>query len=130
MKKTLLSILAIFVALNILDFVIHGLILYSAYEATAQLWRPMNEMKIGILYLDRLVVALAFVCIYAGFFAKKSVRNGIEYGFWFGLATAMPMGFGSYSVMPVPLDMALVWFGGTLIAGLTSGVIVGLIIKE
>jgi len=130
MKKTIISILAIFVVLNILDLVMHGLVLSSAYQTTAHLWRLPNEIKVGVLYLVRLVFALAFVCVYVRFFVGKTVRNGIEYGFWFGLATAMSMGFGSYSVMPVPFEMALVWFAGSLIKGLAAGLIAGLILKD
>ena len=40
MKRIVLAVVAVFVAWSALDFVIHGLILASSYEATARLWRP------------------------------------------------------------------------------------------
>jgi hypothetical protein len=74
------------------DFLIHGMLLRSSYEATARLWRPMNEMKMGLLYLTVLIAALAFVSIYSWFITGKRVATGVKYGLWFGLATGISMG--------------------------------------
>src|SRR3972149_8272884 len=115
MKKVILSVLAVFVAWSALDFVIHGVILLSAYQATASLWRPMSEMKMSVLYLSVLIAALAFVCIYWRFFSQKGIATGLEYGFWFWVGVGVPMGYGSYSVMPIPYHMALIWFLGSLV---------------
>ncbi len=130
MKRIALAVLAVFVAWSVLDFVIHGLILKSTYEATAQLWRPMAEMKMGVMYLAVLINALAFVGIYAGFFAERGIASGVKYGLLFGLGTGFSMGFGTYSFMPIPLCLALVWFIGTLVETLVGGVIVGKITSK
>ena len=121
MKRIVLAILAVYVAWSVLDFVIHGLILASSYEATAQLWRPMNEMKTGIMYLVVLINALAFVCIYALLVADKRIGTGVKYGLLFGLGTGVSMGFATYSFMPIPFYMAVAWFVGTLIETLVGG---------
>jgi hypothetical protein len=130
MKRIVLAILAVFVAWSALDFVIHGLILASSYEATARLWRPMNEMKMGVLYLAVLINAVAFVCIYALLVAEKGIGNGVKYGLLFGLGTGFSMGFGTYSFMPIPLYMGVAWFIGTLIETLVGGIIVGSITRK
>jgi hypothetical protein len=130
MKRIVLAILAVFVAWSALDFVIHGLILASSYEATARLWRPMNEMKMGVLYLAVLINAVAFVCIYALLVAEKGIGSGVKYGLLFGLGTGFSMGFGTYSFMPIPMYMAVAWFIGTLIETLVGGIIVGSIIRK
>jgi len=130
MKRIVIAALAVFVAWSVLDFVIHGLILKSTYEATAQLWRPMAEMKMGIMYLAVLMNAIAFVCIYGLFFADKSVQSGLKYGLLFGLGTGVSMGFGTYSFMPIPIFLAVAWLVGTLVETLVGGIIVGSIIRE
>jgi len=130
MKRIVLAVLAVFVAWSALDFVIHGLILATSYEATARLWRPMNEMKMGVLYLAVLINALVFVCIYALLVAEKSIGTGAKYGLLFGLGTGFSMGFGTYSFMPIPLHMAVAWFIGTLVETLVGGIIVGSIIRK
>ena len=50
-KKVVLAIVAVFVLCSVLDFFIHNVLLGSTYEATAELWRPMGEMKIGLMYV-------------------------------------------------------------------------------
>jgi hypothetical protein len=130
MKRIVLAVLAVFVAWSVLDFVIHGLILKSTYEATAQLWRPMEEMKMGVLHLACLINALAFVCIYGLLVSEKSIGTGIKYGLLFGLGTGFSMGFGTYSFMPIPLSLAVAWFVGTLAETLVGGFIVGSIIRK
>jgi hypothetical protein len=130
MKRIVLAVVAVFVAWSAMDFVIHGLILASSYEATARLWRPMNEMKMGVIYLAVLINALAFVCIYALLIAEKGIGSGVKYGLLFGLGTGVSMGFGTYAFLAIPLYMAVAWFIGTLVETLVGGIIVGSIIRK
>jgi hypothetical protein len=130
MKRIVLAVVAVFVAWSAIDFVIHGMILASSYEATARLWRPMEEMKLWVMHLAGLITALAFVCIYALLIAEKGIGSGLKYGLLFGLGTGVSMGFGTYAFLPIPLFMAIAWFVGTLVETLVGGVIVGSIIRK
>jgi len=108
MKRTLLAVLAVFVVWSALDFVVHGLILGSIYATTPQLWRPMDEMKRGLMYVTVLVTAAAFVYIYARFITDKRLNTAMLYGMIFGIGSGIGMGYGTYSVMPIPYSMAFV----------------------
>lgn len=130
MKKIILSVVAVFIAWSIMDYLIHGWILRSSYEATASLWRPMGEMKMGVMYLAVLIASIPFVVIFSRFFSKRGIASGLKYGLWFGLGTGVSMGYGSYSVMPIPYHMAFTWFLGSVIEAAIGGMIVGAIIKE
>jgi hypothetical protein len=130
MKRTVLAVLAVFVTWSVLDFIIHGLILGSAYAATPSLWRPMAEMKTGLMYFKVLVAAAAFVYIYARFIAEKGIKTAVLYGLVFGIGTGISMGYGSYSVMPIPYAMAFVWFAGSVVEGTIGGLVAGLIIEK
>ena len=130
MKKTILAIVAVFIAWAVMDFVIHGVILRSAYAATASLWRPMAEFKTSLMYFSVFVASLTFVLIYSLFFSKKGISTGLKYGVLFGLSAGVPMGYGSYSVMPIPYHMAFVWCFGSIVEATIGGLIVGSIIKE
>ena len=129
MKRYLLAVLAVFVAWSVLDFVIHGLILTSTYAATAQFWRPMAEMKMGLMKAVTIVAAACFTGIYAGLIRPKSTSVGMKFGLLFGLGSGFSMGFGTYSVMPLPVYLAAVWFVGTLLEGIVAGLIVSAIVK-
>ena len=128
-KRILIAIVAIFLTWSVLDFVIHGVLLQSTYEATAALWRPMEEMKMGLMYLVTLLFTSCFVLIYAMLISDKSMAAGIKYGVLFGLAMGVSMGFGSYSYMPIPYTLAFTWFAGSLVESIVAGAIVGAIVK-
>ncbi|KPK27015.1 MAG: hypothetical protein AMK69_11125 [Nitrospira bacterium SG8_3] len=129
-KRILLSIITVFIAWSVLDFLIHGVVLQPTYEATAALWRPMAEMKMGLMRLVTFVFATAFVVIYGFLVSPKSLVTGIKYGVLFGLASGFSMGFGSYSYMPIPLNLAWSWFIGSLVETVAAGAIVGGIIRH
>jgi len=130
MKKTILSILAVFIAWSMMDFVIHGVILRSSYAATAALWRPMGEMKTSLMYFSVFVASSAFVLIYSLYFSQKGITTGLKYGILFGLSAGVPMGYGSYSVMPIPYHMAFTWCFGSVVEAMVGGLIIGSILRE
>jgi len=130
MKKIVVAVLAVFVTWSVLDFIIHGLILGSTYAATPSLWRPMAEMKTGLMYVTVLVAAAAFVYIYTRFIENKGVKTAVLYGLVFGIGTGVPMGYGTYSVMPIPYVMAFVWFLGSVVEATIGGLVAGLIINK
>jgi hypothetical protein len=129
-KRSILAVIAVFVLWQVLDFVIHGLILMKTYEATASLWRPMPEMKMGLMRIVGLVTAIAFVCLYAWLIRDKSVAAGLSYGLIYGLGTGVSMGFGTYCVMPIPLFLAVVWCAGTVVESAFAGLLVGWLVQE
>ena len=128
-KKLILAVVAVFIAWSILDFILHGLLLRSTYEATANLWRPMDQMNMPLMYFVTLVSTVCFVLIYGLLVGQKSLASGIRFGALFGLATGISMGFGSYSYMPIPLTLAWSWFLGSWLEAIVAGAIVGAIVK-
>ena len=129
LKRTIVAVVAVFITYSILDFVIHGLLLQSTYEATAKLWRPMEEMNMLLMYFVTFVYTTCFVLIYAFFVAEKSLLSGVKYGGLFGLAVGMSMGFGTYTFMPIPLSLAWSWFAGTLFELIVTGALAGVLLK-
>lgn len=117
--------MAVFIAWSILDFVLHGVLLRSTYEATASLWRPMDQIDMPLMYFVTLVFTACFVLIYGLLVERKSLAAGIRFGALFGLATGISMGLGSYVYMPIPLTLALSWLFGTWIEVIAAGAIVG-----
>ena len=129
-KRAIWAVVAVFISWSILDFILHGLLLRSTYEATANLWRPMDQMNMPLMYFVTLVISACFVLIYALLVGQKSLASGIRFGALFGLASGIAMGFGSYSYMPIPLTLAWSWFFGSWIEAIAAGAIVGAIVKS
>lgn len=129
-KRAILAVAAVFIAWSILDFVIHGLLLGPTYEATANLWRPMEEMKMSLMHLVNLVYTICFVAIYGFVVSEKSFPMGIKYGALYGLATGISMGFGTYCVQPIPVHLAWTWLIGTFVECIVAGALIGAILKS
>jgi len=129
-KRTIWAVVTVCIAWSILDFILHGLILRSTYQATANLWRPMDQLNMPLMYFVTLIFAACFVLIYGFLVGRKSLATGIRFGALFGLATGISMGFGSYIYMPIPLTLAWSWFFGSWIEAIAAGAIVGAIMKS
>ena len=129
-KKFLLATGAVFVAWELMDWVLHGVLLKSLYAASEQLWRPEAEMKMGLLFVVALIAAAAFTYVYARFFGDKGLKVGALYGLVVGVGAGASMGHGSYAIMDIPYFLALGWFLGTLAECVVGGAIVGAIIKD
>jgi hypothetical protein len=129
-KKVLLAGVAVFIAWEALDLLIHGVLLGSAYAAQPELWRPQAEMKMGVMLAAVLISALAFAALYAYFVRPKSLATAVRFGLVWGIGVGVAMGYGTFAVMPIPNTMALTWFLGTVVQAGVAGAIAGLIIKE
>jgi hypothetical protein len=129
LKRSIAAVIAIFLVWQILDFVIHGVLLMETYSQTAELWRPMQEMKRGLMMVVGLISAVCFVTAYALLVNPKSIASGIKYGLILGLGTGISMGYGTYSYMPIPYHLALSWFVATVVQAVIAGALLGLIVK-
>ena len=130
MKRGILAVAAVFVAWWVLDYLLHMVILSGSYQETAHLWSSQEDMKTGLMLLNSLIIASIFVYIYAKFFARKGTCTGVTYGLLVGISWGISMGYGSYSVMPIPYHMALAWFLGTVVKMTLGGLLLGLIIRD
>jgi len=128
-QRPILAVVAVFLTWSILD-VAHGVLLDPVYQATADLWRPVEEMDLALMYSVSLATAACFVMIYTVVVTRKSLAAGRKLGALFGLASGISMGGGFYGFMPIPLSLAWGWFLGVLINFVLAGALVGAIVKS
>ena len=130
LQRPILAVVAVLLTWWILDFVIHGALLDPIYQATADLWRPMEEMKMALMYSVSPATAACFVAVYTLLVTRKSLAAGLKLGALFGLASGISTGFGFYGYMPIPLSLAWGWFLSILINFVLAGALVGAIVKS
>lgn len=126
-KRFIFATLAVFAAMFVFNWLFHGVYMMPDYEATASLWRPMEEMN--EMFLICLSKQLALAAVITWLFAQNYEGKGIPEGLRFGLAIGVLMGllqFGGYVYMPISFDMALSWLAG----GILLGVILGLVLAR
>ncbi len=128
-KRILFAVIAVFITWSVFEIIMHFVILIDTYQATHYQWRMMGEMKSRLLLFIGLIAAACFVCIYALLVNPKSPVTGLKYGFIFGLGTGV-MRYSMYCFMPIPQDMALIWFIGSLVEACAGGLLTGIIVTE
>jgi len=126
-KRFILAALAVFLSFQVLDFVIHTLILGPTYQATASLWRPEMMSLMWVMWLTGLVLSILFVYIFIRGYENRGIAEGLRFGLLVGLFFSIPGVWNQYVVYPVPLALAVKWFGFSLLEFLIAGVITSLI---
>jgi hypothetical protein len=110
MKKVLVGAVVVFVILEVLDFLIHGVILSPAYAATQNIWRPDMMDKMWILQIVKIVVSFFFALIFAKGYESKGAIEGVRYGLYVGVMLGIGMAYGTYAMIAIPYSLALQWF--------------------
>jgi hypothetical protein len=129
-RKSVIATVIIFILWAIVDFVVHGFILSSAYSETSQLWRLMEDMSPMLIYLVTVMSACVFTAIYTLLIKEKSVFIAVSYGALFGFGGGVSMGYGSYAAMPITSFIANIWFLSALLKYVLAGAVLGIIVKE
>lgn len=129
LKRAIASALGIFIAWTALDLLLHSVVLRSAYEANAHLWRSAEQISTPLVLFVTLVLIAGFVSIYALLVQPKSLKAGLQFGALIGIITGMASGFGTYIHMPIPLVLAWGWLVGGWIKAFVAGAILGILVR-
>lgn len=124
MKKLLIGFVAVFITLEVLDALIHGVILMNTYMAMQNVWRPDMIAKGWILHVVKIITAFFFTLIFSKGYENKGIMEGVRYGFYMGAIIAAGFALGSYASFPIPHRLALEWFLFTLLEYIIAGVVV------
>jgi hypothetical protein len=130
LKRLLASSLLILLVWTMLDVLLHRFLLRQMYEDNPSLWRPFDQMNVGLIYTVTFTLIGTFVVTYWLFVRPKSLTAGIGLGALIGLALGISAGLGTYIHMPIPKALAWGWLIGGWLKGIAAGAIVGAMMKE
>lgn len=122
-KKYVATTIIVFIALQILDFVVHNLLLGSAYERTSALWRPEMTDFMWVMWVTGFIFSAIFVYIFTKGYEDKGIWEGLRYGLLIGILVSFVGSYNQFVVYPIPYYMALYWF----IAGTFEIMILGIV---
>jgi hypothetical protein len=122
-KRFIGASIAVFFAFEIIDAVVHMVILKKAYEALSSIWRPDMISLLWIFHVGSLILAFLFTYIFVKGYENKGILEGVRYGIIIGLFANIPYGFYEYAMFPLPLCLCLQWF----IYGMIEFIICGMI---
>ena len=140
--------LPVFIVLFALGYVIHHIWLMPIYEATAAMWRPMDQMKEMFPWLIGYYAALSILISFLFCKVKKAkmaacaadgsegeckiggkhcpIKFGICFGSIIGLLLGVQSG-AAWIFQAIPGDLAVKWLIGWVIQGVAAGVVLALI---
>jgi len=125
-KKFWTGFVAVFVSMEILMFLIHGVMLESAYQATKDVWRPDMMSLMWIYHVLAVIGSFFFTLIFSKGYEGKGIMEGVRYGLYVGIWMSSGMAYGSYSMINIPYSLALQWF----FYGLAEYVIYGVVLAK
>jgi len=129
MKRFMLAFVATFIFVFLFEGLWHGVLMTPLYEATEEVWRPPAESSMAFLTLSQLLYSLLIAYI----FTRNYQANGIAEGLRFGLLMGLLVGsiqLGTYSYLPIPLSITLLWVLAEVLKGIGAGVILSLTYDE
>ena len=94
------------------------------------MWRPFDQMNVGLIYLVTFTLIGTFVGTYWLLVRPKSLGAGIGLGAFVGLELGISSGLGTYIHMPIPQALAWGWLIGGWLKGIAAGAVVGALIKQ
>jgi len=128
-KKFWLAFVVIFIVWNVLNYLIHGVILGSAYmsEAVMKVMRPDMMSKMWIFYVVSFIQSFFLVLIYSKWQKGKGISEGVQFGVYSGLLMATPMAYSEYAMYPLPYSLVLQWFLYGMLHFIILGIVMALL---
>jgi hypothetical protein len=126
-KKLWLGFFAVLVVFEVVSFVVNGVLLMSAYEATKNIWRPDMMSLMWVFHVVMLIGAFFFVLVFSKGYEGKGIVEGMRYGLYIGIWMGVGFAYGTYAMIAMPYSMALIWFVTTVIQYVLAGIVVAAI---
>ena len=130
-KTFWIGFVVVFVLLQVIGFLVHGVMLEDTYQALASAFRPeeqMNEMM-WIMMLSGVGVLFLFCYIFTKGREGGGVIEGVRYGALIGVLLGLPTSVDAYVIYPLTQYVAMVWFVSTVVSFMIGGAVFAAIYK-
>jgi hypothetical protein len=128
-KRFFGAALAVFVAVQAMEFVIGMFLMKSANESLEGLWRPDMMSRAWMMYLMSVLVALVFTYIFVKGREGKGIQEGVRFGIIIWLFFTVPMNHFLWVMLPIPYRIIFQWLLAGLLEMLVAGILVAVIYK-
>lgn len=128
-KKLSISVIVIFIVYEVLNYVIHGLILGSSYQALASTWRPNMQNIMWVMNIGDLIFVFFFVYIFARGYEGKGIKEGVRFGLYATGLVTIPGMLAQFTVYNVTFTLTFYWIIFGCFQMIVNGIIASLIYK-
>ncbi len=122
-KKVLTAFVAVFILMEVLGFIMNGVIMGEAYQSLQNVWRPDMQRLWWVFQVVMLVGAFFFSFIFSKGFEGKGLMEGVRYGLYIGIWMGIGFAYGTYAMVAIPYSMALAWFVYTIVEYVLAGIL-------
>ena len=129
-KRFVSASFAVFVVIQAIDWLVHGVLLAEWYRELQSLWRPDMMDLMWLMMVGSLFYSFMFVFIFTKGYEGKGVLEGARYGFLIGLLIYVSGMLGQYAMYPIPVGMALIWLGYGIVEMVIAGIIAAVIYRK
>jgi len=129
-KKVWIGFIVVFIVLEILDFLVHGVILAGAYKSIQGVFRPDMNSKMWMYYVINIVTAFFFTFIFSKGYEKKGIMEGVRYGFYIGVWMSVGMALGTDAMIKLGRSMTIQWLIYGVIEYIIAGIALAIVFKE
>ena len=130
-KTFWMGFVVVFIVMQAIGFLIHGVMLDDMYQALAASFRPKEQMDamMLIMILSGTAVLFLFCYIYTKGYEGKGIVEGVRYGALMGLFLAFPTSIDAYVIYPLTQELAVIWFVTTVVGMMIAGAVFAAIYK-
>ena len=121
-KKFWMAFIAVFITGVILNMIIYGVALGSAFSSLP-VWRADMKSLQWIYMVISLVGSFFFTLIFSKGYEGKGIAEGMRYGLYTGIWLSIGMAYGTYGMVAVPFGLTLEWF----VLGVLSYIVMGIV---
>ncbi len=129
-KRYVVASFAVFVVIQAIDWLVHGVLLAEWYRELQNLWRPDMMDLMWLMMAGSLFYSFMFVFIFTKGYEGKGVLEGARYGLLIGLLIYVSGMLGQYAMYPIPVGMALIWLGYGIVEMVIAGMIAAVIYRK
>jgi hypothetical protein len=129
-KKVWLGALVVFIVLEILMFLVDGVILSGAFRAVAGVFRPDMGSRMWMYHVINVFNAFFFTFIFSKGYEKKGILEGVRYGFYIGVWLSIGMALGTDAMIAIGRSLTIQWFIYGVIEYVIAGAVLAMVFKE
>lgn len=127
-RKFWLGALAVFVVMEVLMYLVDGVILAGAYMSV-KVWRPDMMSLMWVYQILTVITAFFFTLIFSKGYENKGIMEGVRYGFYIGVWLSSGMAYGTYAMIEIPGSLAVQWLIYGIIEYIIAGIVLALVYK-
>lgn len=124
-KKFLISLLIIWIALELTGYLIHMVFLRDEYlsESFKTILRPQDQLaaNMWLIWFADLVWSFFFITIYLKGFRRRGLIDGLKYGAYIGVFCGFVNSIKTYALSPFPYVVIFYWFLFSMIQSVLLG---------